>query len=67
MRTASISEARVGSFICSSALAIVSAAPQPYTWKGSFGSDFGEYFFSPALYSFIAASLAHFGSSGSLK
>ena len=67
LRTASISDARVGVFIRLSASVIVSAAPQPYTWKGSFVSACGWYFLRPALYSFIAASLAHFGSSGSLK
>src|SRR3954449_4767454 len=67
LRTASISAARVGFFICSSALAIVVATDHPYMLNASSGSDFGEYRLSAALYSFTAGSFAHFAVCGSLK
>src|SRR3954453_19162674 len=67
LRTASMSAARVGCFICSSALAIVVATDHPYMLNASSGSDFGEYRLSAALYSLTAGSFAHFAVCGSLK
>ena len=67
LRTDFISASRVGSFMPFSASVMVAAAPQPYTLNGSFGLAFGSDFLSCALYSFIAASFSHSGSSGSLK
>ncbi len=67
LRTESISASRVGSSIPSSALTIVFATAQPYTWNGSSGSARGSCFSSPSLYSIIAGSSAHCGSSGSMK
>ena len=51
LRTASISESRVGSSISSSALTIVCAAVQPYMSNASWGFDFGEYFLTASRYS----------------
>ena len=67
LRTASISESRVGSFICSSAFAIVCATVQPYMANASLLFVRGEYFLIAAWYSLTAASSAHCSSSGSLK
>ena len=67
LRTDSISDLRVGSFIPSSALAIVCATVQPYMANASLLFVRGEYFLSAAWYSFTAASSAHCASSGSLK
>src|SRR3954469_1168799 len=67
LRTASMSAARVGFFICSSAFAIVVATVQPYMLKASSGSDLGKYFFRASRYSLTAGSLAHCAVCGSLK
>src|SRR4051812_8134826 len=67
LRTASISAARVGSFMGSIALAIVVATDHPDMFNAAYGADLGGFRLRAGLYPLTAGTFAHFAVGGSLK